>query len=236
MLVSKSDNSFHSGERGGGKRNKKHRQNQLICLGKPGSKGGGPGGERRTQPDCTRLAIKTGIANHRCSAELKEEMLPRKPNPPATGTGHGGFTRGWCTHLSLPRAPPPPPRCLITALPAPQSTAHRDTAQPATGGCKPPWEGGQRLLGPPGACPSPEPSPSHPSQCHTAPGHGEGRNRGGSTRSVPFPGSTTGMCQRVGTPTSGRASLAFQRGGLAEKRPKQPPLRACLLPSIRARL
>lgn len=45
---------------------------------------------------------------------------------------------------------------------------------------------------------------------------------------VPFPGSTNGICQCVGTPTAGRARLAFKIGGLRrkrkkKKRPKQPP-------------
>lgn len=63
------------------------------------------------QPDGVRLAIKTGIANYRCSADLKEETLPRKTNPQFAGAVRVAFTRGWRPHLSLPRVTSPPPRC-----------------------------------------------------------------------------------------------------------------------------
>lgn len=55
---------------------------------------------------------------------------------------------------------------------------------------------------------------------------------------VPFPGSTNGICQCVGTPTAGRARLAFKIGGLRRKRKKKktkttpPSTHVCLPTSV----
>ena len=133
------------------------------------------GGERRTQPDCIRLAIKTGIANHCCSANLKEEMLLRKTNPQDASMGHVDFTRGWHTPLSLPRTTSPPPRCLSPHHPClhcqepraehpsqgnATSQGRRMQTHPGRGESGS-WATPKYELSP-GACPYPAPSPSHP--------------------------------------------------------------------------